>query len=310
MQETDKIWMNGELVDWADARVHVGTHGLHYGSGVFEGIRCYETASGPAVFRLQEHLERFENSAKVLYIDLPYSGDELRAATHELIATNGIATCYVRPMAFFGYGELAVGTLGNPVDVVIMSFPWGAYLGEEGQRTGITTKISSWQRVGPNVIPHAAKATGVYLNSMLATTEARRAGYDEAIMLSADGYVADGPGENVFVVKNGVLRTPPLSMSILPGITRDTIMHIARDLGYRVEETHLIRSDLYLADEVFMVGTATEVAPVRAVDDREIGVGPVTRELQKAYLAAARGLDDRWRDWLDVVAVTRTPAEV
>jgi branched-chain amino acid aminotransferase len=310
MHETDKIWMNGEFVDWADARVHVGTHGLHYGSGVFEGIRCYETASGPAVFRLQEHLERFENSAKVLYIDLPYSLDELRAATHELIATNGIATCYLRPMAFFGYGELAVGTIGNPVDVVIMSFPWGAYLGEEGQRSGITTKISSWQRVGPNVIPHAAKATGVYLNSMLATTEARRAGYDEAIMLSADGYVADGPGENVFVVKNGVVRTPPLSMSILPGITRDTIIHIARDLGYQVEETILIRSDLYLADEVFMVGTATEVAPVRSVDDREIGVGPVTRELQKAYLAAARGMDDRWRDWLDVVAMTRTPAEV
>ena len=310
MQETDKIWMNGEFVDWADARVHVGTHGLHYGSGVFEGIRCYETASGAAVFRLQEHLERFENSAKVLYIDLPYSLDELRAATHELIATNGIATCYLRPMAFFGYGELAVGTIGNPVDVVIMSFPWGAYLGEEGQRSGITTKISSWQRVGPNVIPHAAKATGVYLNSMLATTEARRAGYDEAIMLSADGYVADGPGENVFVVKNGVVRTPPLSMSILPGITRDTIIHIARDLGYQVEETILIRSDLYLADEVFMVGTATEVAPVRSVDDREIGVGPVTRELQKAYLAAARGMDARWRDWLDVVAMTRTPAEV
>ncbi len=310
MQETDKIWMNGEFVDWADARVHVGTHGLHYGSGVFEGIRCYETAAGPAVFRLQDHLERLENSAKVLYIDLPYSVAELRAATHELVATNGIATCYVRPMAFFGYGELAVGTLGNPVDVVIMSFPWGAYLGEEGQQTGITTKISSWERVGPNVIPHAAKATGVYLNSMLATTEARRSGYDEAIMLSSDGYVADGPGENVFIVKNNVLRTPPLSMSILPGITRDTIIHIARDLGYQVEETLLVRSDLYLADEVFMVGTATEVAPVRAVDDREIGVGPVTRELQKAYLAAVTGIDDRWRDWLDVVAIARTPAEV
>jgi branched-chain amino acid aminotransferase len=310
MEETDKIWINGELVDWADARVHVGTHGLHYGSGVFEGIRCYETAAGPAVFRLQDHLERLENSAKVLYIDLPYSGPELRAATHELIATNGLATCYIRPMAFFGYGELAVGTLGNPVDVVIMSFPWGAYLGEEGQQAGITTKISSWERVGPNVIPHAAKATGVYLNSMLATTEARRSGYDEAIMLSSDGYVADGPGENVFIVKNNVLRTPPLSMSILPGITRDTIIHIARDLGYQVEETLLVRSDLYLADEVFMVGTATEVAPVRAVDDREIGVGPVTRELQKAYLAAVTGIDDRWRDWPDVVAVARTHAEV
>jgi len=310
MQETDKIWINGELVDWADARVHVGTHGLHYGSGVFEGIRCYETAAGPAVFRLQDHLERLENSAKVLYIELPYSVSELRAATHELIATNGLATCYIRPMAFFGYGELAVGTLGNPVDVVIMSFPWGAYLGEEGQQAGITTKISSWERVGPNVIPHAAKATGVYLNSMLATTEARRSGYDEAIMLSSDGYVADGPGENVFIVKNNVLRTPPLSMSILPGITRDTIIHIARDLGYQVEETLLVRSDLYLADEVFMVGTATEVAPVRAVDDREIGVGAVTRELQKAYLAAVTGIDDRWRDWLDVVALARTHAEV
>ncbi|TML22581.1 MAG: branched-chain amino acid transaminase, partial [Actinobacteria bacterium] len=220
MHETAKIWMNGELVDWADARIHVGAHALHYGSGVFEGIRCYETAAGPAVFRLQDHLERLENSAKVLYIDLPYSSAELRAATHELIAANGIASCYVRPMAFYGYGELAVGTLGNPVDVVIMSFPWGAYLGEEGQRSGISTKISSWERIGPNVIPHAAKATGVYLNSLLATTEARRSGYDEAIMLSADGYVADGPGENIFVVKNGVLRTPPLSMSILPGITR------------------------------------------------------------------------------------------
>jgi branched-chain amino acid aminotransferase len=311
MQETDKIWMNGELVDWADAKIHVGTHGLHYGSGVFEGIRCYETAAGPAVFRLQDHLERFENSAKVIYIDLPYSAAELRAATHELVAANGLASCYIRPMAFFGYGELAVGTLGNPVDVAIMSFPWGAYLGEEGQRSGIRTKISSWERVGPNVIPHAAKATGVYLNSMLATTEARRSGYDEAIMLSGDGYVADGPGENIFVVKNGVVRTPPLSMSILPGITRDTLIHIGRDLGYQVEETLLVRSDLYLADEVFMVGTATEVAPVRSVDDREIGVGPVTRELQKAYLAAVKGLDDRWRDWLDVVAVpSRTPAEV
>jgi branched-chain amino acid aminotransferase len=308
MHETDKIWMNGELVDWADAKVHVGSHGLHYGSGVFEGIRCYETARGPAVFRLQEHLERLENSAKVLYMDLPYSGAELRAATHELIAANGLASCYVRPIAFYGYGELAVGTTGNPVDVVIMSFPWGAYLGEEGQRTGITAKISSWERIGPNVIPHVAKATGVYLNSLLATTDARRGGYDEAIMLSADGYVADGPGENIFAVKNGRLLTPPLSMSILPGITRDTIIHIARDLGYEVEEALLIRADLYLADEVFMVGTATEVAPVRAVDDREIGVGPVTRELQKAYLAAVHGVDERWSDWLDVVEMSRSPA--
>jgi len=308
MQETEKIWMNGELVDWADAKIHVGAHGLHYGTGVFEGIRCYETARGPAVFRLHDHLTRLEDSAKVLYMELPYSVEELRAATHELIAVNGIPSCYVRPMAFYGYGELAVGTSGNPIDTVIMSFPWGAYLGEEGQRTGITAKISSWERIGPNVIPHAAKATGVYLNSMLATTEARRSGYDEAILLSADGYVADGPGENIFVVKDGVLRTPPLSMSILPGITRDSIIHIARQLEYEVEEVMLIRSDLYLADEVFMVGTATEVAPLRAVDDREIGVGPITRELQKAYLAAVNGIDERWSSWLDVVEMT--PARV
>ena len=310
MQETDKIWVNGELVDWADAKVHVGVHGLHYGSGVFEGIRCYETPNGPAVFRLSDHLKRLENSAKVLYMDLPYSLEELRAATHELIAANRLPSCYVRPIAFYGYGELGVATSGNPVDVVIISFPWGAYLGEEGQRNGITAMISSWERVGPNVIPHAAKATGIYLNSMLATTEARRAGYDEAIMLTHDGYVADGPGENVFVVKDGRLRTPPLAMSILPGITRDTIIHLAQDLGYGVEESLVIRSDLYLADEVFMVGTAAEVTPVRAVDDRAIGVGPVTLELQKAYLAAVNGIDERWSDWLDVVEMSRTPAEV
>jgi branched-chain amino acid aminotransferase len=308
MQETDKIWVNGELVDWADAKIHVGVHGLHYGSGVFEGIRCYDTTRGPAVFRLRDHLVRLENSAKVLYMDLPYSVDELRASTHELIAANGIASCYIRPIAFYGYGELGVAATGNPIDVVIMSYPWGAYLGEEGQLQGITAMISSWERVGPNVIPHAAKATGIYLNSMLATTEARRAGYDEAIMLSGDGYVADGPGETIFTVKDGRLRTPPLAMSILPGITRDTIIQIAQDLGFPVEETLLIRTDLYLADEVFMVGTAAEVTPVRSIDGREIGVGPVTLQLQKAYLAAVNGIDERWRDWLDVVETARAPA--
>jgi branched-chain amino acid aminotransferase len=310
MHETDKIWMNGELLDWADAKVHVGVHGLHYGSGVFEGIRCYETEKGPAVFRLQDHLQRLADSAKVLYMDLPYSIAELRAATHELVAANGLPSCYIRPIAFFGYGDLGVATTGNPIDVVIISFPWGAYLGEDGQKTGISTMVSSWERVGPNVIPHVAKATGIYLNSMLATTEARRAGYDEAIMLTRDGYVADGPGENIFVVKNGRLLTPPLSMSILPGITRDTIINIARALGYPVEETLLIRTDLYLADEVFMVGTATEVAPVRAIDGRQLGVGPITLELQKAYLDAVQGRDQRWSDWLDVVETSRAAAEV
>ncbi len=302
MRETEKIWMNGELVDWADARVHVGVHGLHYGSGVFEGIRCYETEEGPSVFRLVEHLKRLESSAHLLYMELPYSVEEIRAATHELIAANGLPECYVRPIAFYGYGELGVSTAGNPVEVVIMSWPWGAYLGEGSLRQGITAKISSWRRIGPNVIPHVAKATGIYLNSMLATTEAKRAGYDEAILLTDDGYVADGPGENIFVVKDGIIVTPPLSTSILPGITRESVIEIGRELGYDVEEHSLIRSDLYLADEVFMTGTAAEVTPVRAVDDHEIGVGPVTLELQKVYLDAVRGRDDRWSHWLDLGA--------
>src|ERR687886_817950 len=205
MRELEKIWMNGELIDWADAKIHVGSHGLHYGSGVFEGIRAYETEKGSAVFRLTDHLQRLHNSARLLYMDLPYSTEELREVCHELIAVNGLPECYLRPIAFFGYGELGVSAVGNPVDVVIMSWPWGAYLGEEGLKNGIRAKISSWQRIGPNVIPHAAKATGVYLNSMLAVTEAIRSGYDEAILLTADGYVADGSGENIFVIKDGVI---------------------------------------------------------------------------------------------------------
>jgi branched-chain amino acid aminotransferase len=301
MEETEKIWMNGELVDWADAKVHVGVHGLHYGTGVFEGIRCYETPRGPAVFRLVDHLQRLQDSARLLYMELPYSAEELRQASHELIAVNGLPECYLRPIAYYGYGQLGVSTRGNPIDVVIMSWPWGAYLGEDGLRTGIRAKISSWQRVGPNVIPHAAKATGIYLNSMLAVTEAQRAGYDEAILLTADGVVADGSGENVFVVKNGRVLTPPLSTSILPGITRATVIELAQELGYVVEETNLIRTDLYLADEVFMVGTAAEVTPLREVDDHEIGVGPVTMELQQAYLATVRGQIEDRQHWLDFV---------
>jgi branched-chain amino acid aminotransferase len=307
MRETEKIWMNGGLVDWADATIHVGSHGLHYGSGIFEGIRAYATPKGSAVFRLTDHLKRFENSAKLLSMELPYTVEELRAACYEVIGANGLPECYLRPIAFFGYGELGVASTGNPVEVVVMSWPWGAYLGEEGQRTGIRVKISSWQRIGPNVIPHAAKATGVYLNSMLAVTEANRAGYDEAILLTAEGHVADGSGENVFLVKGGTVYTPDLSTSILPGITRDTVMQIARDLGYRVEEKQLIRSDLYLADEVFMTGTAAEVTPIRSVDDYDIGVGPVTLEIQRAYLSACRGGEARWEGWLEYA--TRTPAE-
>jgi branched-chain amino acid aminotransferase len=312
MRETEKIWMNGELVAWDAARVHVGAHGLHYGSGVFEGIRAYETENGTAVFRLTDHLKRLDNSAKLLGMELPYSIEELRLACHELIAVNALPECYLRPIAFYGYGELGVSAVGNPIDVAIMSWPWGAYLGEDGLKKGIRAKISSWQRIGPNVIPHVAKATGVYLNSMLAVHEANRAGYDEALLLTAEGFVADGSGENVFIVRNGVIYTPDLATSILPGITRDTVIQIAQDLGYPVVEKSLIRSDLYLADEAFMCGTAAEVTPLREVDDVALGVGPVTLELQVAYLDTVRGRSERWAHWLEYAERPQpepTPAE-
>ncbi len=308
MKETPKIWANGELVDWGDAKVHIGAHGLHYGSGVFEGIRCYETETGPAVFRLTDHLARLHNSARLLQMEIPYSVDELRTACYELMGANGLPECYLRPLAFYGYGELGVRPTGCPVDVFIMSWPWGTYLGEGALEHGVRAKISSWQRIGPNVIPHVAKATGIYLNSMLAVTEANKAGYEEAILLNAEGYVADGSGENIFVVKDGKIFTPPLALSILPGITRECVIEIARDLGYEVEEANLIRSDLYLADEVFMCGTAAEVTPLRSVDDHEIGVGHVTLEIQRAYLDACRGRNERWEHWLDRAAVA-APAE-
>jgi len=310
MRETEKIWMNGELVDWADARIHVGAHGLHYGSGVFEGIRAYETDKGSAVLRLTDHLERLHNSAKLLHMELPYSVEELRASCHELIGVNGLPECYLRPIAFFGYGELGVSAVGNPVDVVIMSWPWGAYLGEEGQRNGIRAKVSSWERVGPNVIPHVAKATGVYLNSMLAVGEANRAGYDEAILLTGDGYVADGSGESIFLVRDGVIYTPDLAASILVGITRDSVIQIAQDLGHRVIEKPIIRTDLYLADEVFMVGTAAEVTPIREIDDQLIGPpGPVTQEIQEAYLDTVHGRSERWSQWLEFAPAQNAAAE-
>jgi branched-chain amino acid aminotransferase len=301
MQATEKIWMNGELVDWADAKIHVGVHGLHYGSGVFEGIRCYDTPKGPAVFRLGEHMQRLHNSARLLHMQIPFSVDDLREATNELLAANGLPECYIRPIAFYGYGQLGVAARSNPVETVIMSWPWGSYLGEEGLRNGIRAKISSWQRVSPNIVPHVSKATGVYLNSMLAVTEANNAGYDEAILLTPEGTVADGSGENIFVVRDGVLYTPDLATGILPGITRDSVTQIASDLGYTVVEKTLIRSDLYLADEVFMCGTAAEVTPIRSIDDHEIGVGDVTRAIQKAYLETVRGESERWSQWLDHV---------
>jgi branched-chain amino acid aminotransferase len=307
MEPTEKIWVNGELVDWDDARFHVGAHGLHYGTGVFEGIRCYDTDAGPAVFRLTDHLQRLHNSARLINMELPYSLEDLRAATLEVIGANALRECYIRPIAFYGFGQLGVSARGNPVETAIMVWPWGTYLGDEALRSGIRTKISTWQRIPANVVPHASKATGVYLNSMLAVSEAQRAGYDEAIMLTPEGTVADGPGETIFVVRGGELFTPDLSTAILHGITRDSVIQIARDLGYAVVEGTLIRSDLYLADEVFMCGTAAEVTPVRSVDDHEIGVGPVTQEIQRTYLDVVRGVTDRWSAWRELVPAA-TPA--
>jgi branched-chain amino acid aminotransferase len=246
-------------------------------------------------------MQRLHDSAQLIGMELPYSVDELRTATNELIGANGLRECYIRPISFYGFRELGVSARGNPVETVIMTWPWGTYLGDEALKTGIRTKISSWQRVPANVIPHASKATGVYLNSMLAVTEAQNAGYDEAIMLTPEGTVADGPGETIFVVKKGTIYTPDLATGILHGITRDSIIQIATDLGYTVLEKTLIRSDLYLADEVFMCGTAAEVTPVRSVDDHEIGVGDVTRELQKAYLDTVRGVSERWSQWRELV---------
>jgi branched-chain amino acid aminotransferase len=274
---------------------------------VFEGIRCYETASGPAVFRLTDHLERLHRSAQLLHMELPYGVEELKAVCHELIAANGLNECYIRPIAYYGYGELGVHPGGNPVDVVVMTWPWGAYLGEEALEKGIRAKVSSWKRVGPNTIPHVAKATGIYLNSMLATMEATRAGYEEAILLTDDGYVADGSGENIFIVKDEVISTPDLSASILPGITRQAVIEIAQTLGYAVHERQLIRSDLYVADECFMCGTAAEVTPVRSVDDHEIGApGPVTKAIQDVFFEAVRGRDERFARWLEYAE--KTPA--
>ncbi|MFQ5425781.1 MAG: branched-chain amino acid transaminase [Gaiellales bacterium] len=308
MEPTSKIWMDGELVDWGDATVHVGSHALHYGSGVFEGIRAYETSRGPAVFRLTDHMRRLHRSARLVHMAIPYSVEELVEATHSLVRANGLASVYIRPIAFYGYGTLGVRPGTNPVNVAIISWPWGAYLGPEALEKGIRAKISSWRRVGPNTIPHAAKATGVYLNSMLAVMEAARAGYDEAILLTEDGHVGDGSGENVFVVKSGVLHTPDLAASILPGLTRSTVVAIAETLGHEVRETALIRTDLYGADEVFMTGTAAEVTPIRSIDDIEIGgPGQVTRDIQRAYLDLVAGRDGRWPEWLEYSALDASP---
>jgi branched-chain amino acid aminotransferase len=309
MDAVDLIWKNGEFVAWDDAKVHVLTHGLHYGTGVFEGIRAYETDRGPAVFRLPEHMDRFQKSAELYYLEIPYSAEELRAVTKELIARNGLDSCYIRPLAFRGYGEMGLYANSAPIDVIVATWPWGAYLGDESAGKGIRAKVSSWRRISPaGAIPHS-KASGSYLNSILAKTESAKAGYDEAILLDERGFVCEGSGENIFVVREGEILTPPHTASILDGINRKSVIQIARDLGYTVVERDIARAELYLAEEVFMTGTAAEMVPVREIDDHEIGgPGEITVHLQAKFMDALHGRADEYLEWLDFVDVAAAPA--
>jgi branched-chain amino acid aminotransferase len=300
IETTEFIWMDGTLVPWQDATVHVLTHSLHYGSGVFEGIRAYPTARGAAAFRLTDHMRRLDQSASLLHIELPYSVAELVEATKETIRANQLDSCYIRPIAFLGYGEMGLNPLPCEVNVAIAVWPWGSYLGDEGVQNGVRMKISTWRRMDPNINPVAAKGTGIYINSSLAKVEALHGGYDEAILLNTSGTVAEATGENVFIVKNGVLITPPLHSGALEGVTRDSVMVIARDLGYEVREQALLRTDLYMADEAFLCGTAAEVVPIREIDDHEIGdPGEATRKIQETYFATVRGQVEKYADWLE-----------
>jgi branched-chain amino acid aminotransferase len=300
----DLIWLNGEFVAWEDAKVHVLTHALHYGTGVFEGIRAYETPQGTAIFRNQDHLDRLEKSAKLYYMDLPYSREQLREVTHELIVRNSFKSCYIRPLVWRGYGPMGLNPLDNPVEAMVAVWEWGAYLGEEGKRNGVRARTSSYRRISSeSLIPHS-KASGQYLNSVLAKIESVKAGYEEAILLDDKGYVCEGTGENVFVIKDGVIHTPGQADAILDGINRKSCIQIARDLGYEVIERNIARAELALADEVFLTGTAAELTPMREIDDIEIGQpGPITREIQSVFEDALFGRDARYADWLDLVPV-------
>ncbi len=302
--KTEKIWMDGELVDWDDARIHILTHSLHYGLGVFEGIRAYATESGPGVFRLTDHVNRLFNSAKIFMIDIPFGPDEIVEAIKTTVRVNGLPECYIRPLVYLGYGEMGLNPLPCEVKVSIAVWPWGAYLGAEGVANGVRTKISSWQRHDPNAMPPAAKGTGMYINSSMAKIEALKAGYDEAILLSPQGYVSECTGENIFVVRGGRVITPPAQAGALEGVTQDSVMTIGRDLGFEMESGLLLRSDLYVAEEAFLSGTAAEVVPIVSVDDRVLGdgrPGPITRRIQEVFHGAVRGEIDRYKDWVEHV---------
>jgi len=300
--KTDYIWMDGELVKWDDANVHVLTHTLHYGCGVFEGVRAYATAKGAGVFRLSDHIDRLFSSAKIFLIEIPFSRAQLVEAVKQTVLANRMTECYIRPIVYLGYGEMGLLTLNCDVKVAIAVWPWGAYLGDEGIEKGVRMKISSWQRHDPNAMPPAAKGIGMYINSSMAKAEALKAGYDEAVLLSPQGYVSECTGENIFVLRKDRLVTPPVSAGALEGITQDSVITIARDLGIEVEHANILRSDLYTADEAFLTGTAAEVVPIRSVDDRLVGEGtpgPVTRKIQETYKEAIRGGVERYARWVE-----------
>jgi len=310
LDKAELIWMNGEFVPWDEARVHVLSHGLHYGSGVFEGIRCYETERGPAIFRHREHLERLVRSAELYHLPLPYSIDEVRDATCELIRRNGLRSCYIRPLAFRGYGEMGLYATSTPVDMIVAVWPWGAYLGEEGKRDGVRAKVSSWRRISADSLIPQAKASGQYLNSILAKTETAKAGYDEAILLDERGFVCEGSGENIFAVRDGTILTPPHPASILDGINRKSVIQIARDLGYTVVERDIARAELYLSEELFLTGTAAELVPVREIDDHDLGgPGEITKVIQAKFEDALYGRADEYLEWLDPVEVDESVPE-
>ena len=304
IQPVDKIWMDGKLVDWEDATVHVLTHALHYGTGVFEGIRAYETPKGPGVFRLTDHMKRLFRSAQVYMIDIPFSLEEMVEGAKDTVRASGLKSCYVRPIVYRGYGEMGLNPLNAPVNVAIGVWPWGTYLGDDCLENGARLIISSWRRPDPNVLPTGAKATGQYINSGLAKVEAIKGGYDDALMLSPEGSLAEGSGENLFIVRENTLITPPESAGILMGVTRNSVTTIAHDLGYEVLERKFVRSDIYTADEAFLTGTAAEVTPIREVDDRPIGSGtrgPVTKEIQQTYFSAVKGGLEQYARWVELV---------
>jgi len=302
---TEKIWMDGELVDWDQAKIHVLTHSLHYGLGVFEGIRAYPTSQGPAVFRLTDHISRLFQGAHILGMKIPFARDDIIAAVKSVVGLSGLDACYIRPIVYLGYGEMGLNPTLCEVKVAVACWPWGAYLGAEGISNGIRLKVSSWARHDPRAMPTAAKATGMYINSSLAKVEAVLAGYDEALLLTTDGHVSEGTGENIFVVRRGRILTPPASSAgALEGITSDSVHTIARDLGLEVTASNMRRTDLYMADEAWLTGTAAEIVPVVSVDDRIVGTGtpgPITKAIQEQFFQAVRGEIDRYKDWVEHV---------